>query len=290
MPPPLQRGGRSKPPSFPRGQTAPSLDAAPPLHHSQGTCTPLHADVLRSYSWSANVAGRKRWRLLAPKHAHLLRSPSGREVAWGWDADDASYSAGAAGNEDSALPVGGPGRFPGLALALALSVEVVQVRRSSNSSSCRRHCSCPVLAPRCSLKASTPLSRTPVRSRQAAGQRSSLLAASATALWAHGAPPPHANAPCHVQEAGEAIFVPSGWYHTVENLEDTLSINHNWLNAHNVHWAWALARRECAEAAAGIEDCQPLCRRGAAAARCLACAAMLSALRSPRLASPRLAC
>lgn len=33
----------------------------------QGTCTPLHADVLRSHSWSANVAGRKRWRLLPPQ-------------------------------------------------------------------------------------------------------------------------------------------------------------------------------------------------------------------------------
>ncbi len=29
-----------------------------------------------------------------------------------------------------------------------------------------------------------------------------------------------------IQVAGEAIFVPSGWHHTVENLEDTLSINH----------------------------------------------------------------
>lgn len=33
----------------------------------QGTSTPLHADVLRSYSWSANIAGRKLWRLLAPQ-------------------------------------------------------------------------------------------------------------------------------------------------------------------------------------------------------------------------------
>ena len=30
----------------------------------------------------------------------------------------------------------------------------------------------------------------------------------------------------HVQGTGEAIFVPSGWHHTVQNLEDTLSINH----------------------------------------------------------------
>jgi hypothetical protein len=37
-----------------------------------------------------------------------------------------------------------------------------------------------------------------------------------------------------IQEAGETIFVPSKWYHTVENLEPTLSINHNWLNSCNI--------------------------------------------------------
>lgn len=30
----------------------------------------------------------------------------------------------------------------------------------------------------------------------------------------------------HVQDKGEAIFVPSGWHHMVANIEDTLSINH----------------------------------------------------------------
>lgn len=50
--------------------------------------------------------------------------------------------------------------------------------------------------------------------------------------------------------------MPSGWHHTVTNLEDTLSINHNWLNAFNLHWGWALLRREHAEAAAAIEDCR----------------------------------
>jgi hypothetical protein len=31
-----------------------------------GSHTPLHADVLRSYSWSANICGHKRWRLFPP--------------------------------------------------------------------------------------------------------------------------------------------------------------------------------------------------------------------------------
>ena len=40
-----------------------------------------------------------------------------------------------------------------------------------------------------------------------------------------------------VQEPGELLFVPSGWYHQVENLTDCISINHNWLTPHNAHWA-----------------------------------------------------
>ncbi|GIL99699.1 hypothetical protein Vretimale_4849 [Volvox reticuliferus] len=37
-----------------------------------GTWTPLHSDVLRSHSWSANVCGRKRWLMLHPRYTHLL--------------------------------------------------------------------------------------------------------------------------------------------------------------------------------------------------------------------------
>lgn len=39
-----------------------------------GSCTPMHHDVLCSYSWSANLAGRKRWALFHPRHTpRLLR-------------------------------------------------------------------------------------------------------------------------------------------------------------------------------------------------------------------------
>ena len=37
-----------------------------------------------------------------------------------------------------------------------------------------------------------------------------------------------------IQETGDVIFVPSGWHHQVLNLEDTISINHNWFNGANV--------------------------------------------------------
>ncbi|KAK5973582.1 JmjC domain-containing protein 4 [Trichostrongylus colubriformis] len=38
-----------------------------------------------------------------------------------------------------------------------------------------------------------------------------------------------------VQNPGEIVFVPTNWYHQVHNLEDTISINHNSLNASNIY-------------------------------------------------------
>ena len=40
------------------------------------------------------------------------------------------------------------------------------------------------------------------------------------------------------------LFVPPGWHHTVLNTTDALSINHNWINAHSLHWTWALLRAQ----------------------------------------------
>jgi hypothetical protein len=42
---------------------------------------------------------------------------------------------------------------------------------------------------------------------------------------------------CATRVSVQALFVPSGWHHSVENLEDTLSINHNWINGFNVAWS-----------------------------------------------------
>lgn len=41
-----------------------------------------------------------------------------------------------------------------------------------------------------------------------------------------------------LQKAGEAIFVPCGWQHEVRNLEETLSINHNWITTANIDQTW----------------------------------------------------
>ncbi|KAM3964742.1 LOW QUALITY PROTEIN: jumonji domain containing 4 [Aphomia sociella] len=47
-----------------------------------------------------------------------------------------------------------------------------------------------------------------------------------------------------IQEQGDAIFVPSGWHHQVFNLLDTISINHNWINACNLEFVYR-ALRNC---------------------------------------------
>ncbi|KAI8477296.1 MAG: hypothetical protein J3K34DRAFT_515949 [Monoraphidium minutum] len=166
-----------------------------------GSWTPLHADVLRSYSWSANAAGAKHWLLLPPAAAGLLGHRRRRgELPPDFFLEDltalrsgACVGGGGGGCEDGG---GGeeegavdPGDYPGLAAARKLLYEVVQ-------------------------------------------------------------------------GPGDALFVPSGWHHTVVNLTDCISINHNWLNAHNAHWAWRLLEREHALATASLEDCRDTCGSG----------------------------
>lgn len=46
-----------------------------------GSVTALHADVLFSYSWSVNVAGHKRWRLVPADQRELVSDPATRPRA-----------------------------------------------------------------------------------------------------------------------------------------------------------------------------------------------------------------
>ena len=43
----------------------------------QGTWTPMHVDVARSFSWSVNVCGRKKWLMVPPSRAKRLRHRDG---------------------------------------------------------------------------------------------------------------------------------------------------------------------------------------------------------------------
>lgn len=43
----------------------------------KGTYTPLHSDVFGSFSWSANVVGRKKWYFFPPGTEQSLRDSNG---------------------------------------------------------------------------------------------------------------------------------------------------------------------------------------------------------------------
>ena len=58
-----------------------------------------------------------------------------------------------------------------------------------------------------------------------------------------------------LQGPKEIIFVPSGWYHQVTNVTDTLSINHNWFNGTNIDYIWIKLERELKRVQAEMADC-----------------------------------
>ncbi|KOB52195.1 JmjC domain-containing protein 4 [Operophtera brumata] len=57
-----------------------------------------------------------------------------------------------------------------------------------------------------------------------------------------------------IQEQGDAIFVPSGWYHQVENQLDTISINHNWNNGCNIKFMWDVLNKSLIDVEHEIEQ------------------------------------
>jgi hypothetical protein len=49
------------------------------------------------------------------------------------------------------------------------------------------------------------------------------------------------------QNAGEIVFVPATWKHSVRNLEETVSINHNWITTANLDCTWDCLCREMSD-------------------------------------------
>lgn len=60
------------------------------------------------------------------------------------------------------------------------------------------------------------------------------------------------------QKENESIFVPSGWYHQVHNITDTISVNHNWLNGCNIQQIWKNLAFSMQQVIAEIEDCRQM--------------------------------
>lgn len=112
------------------------------------TFTPYHRDVLSSYSWSANVLGKKRWLFVQP-----------------------------GGETEKALLSSSSGDLPhdiSTVVAVDAADDVIAIEQAS----------------------------------------------------------------------GNAIFVPSDWHHQVENVVDTVSCNHNWINGCNILKVWEHLRAE----------------------------------------------
>lgn len=61
-----------------------------------------------------------------------------------------------------------------------------------------------------------------------------------------------------VQRAGQTVFVPSGWHHQVWNLEDTISVNHNWFNGCNIHCIWNALFSTFKAVLREIDDCKDM--------------------------------
>lgn len=61
-----------------------------------------------------------------------------------------------------------------------------------------------------------------------------------------------------IQKSGQTLFVPSNWHHQVWNLEDTISINHNWFNGCNINQIWLSLFEQYNEVLHEIEDCRDM--------------------------------
>lgn len=126
------------------------------------TFTPLHADVYRSYSWSSNICGIKKWTFFPPNQEDLFKDKYGNMV----------YDIRQVCKED----------FPNFEQAKRIVL---------------------------------------------------------------------------YQKDGETVFVPSGWFHQVENIGAAISINHNWANACNLKHTFGSLKKDlddCTRAIMDIKD------------------------------------
>ncbi|GFR79015.1 jmjC domain-containing protein 4-like [Elysia marginata] len=134
----------------------------------KGSWTPFHSDVLRSYSWSANICGRKKWIFFPPGVEEMLKDPYG-QLVFDLRSDDLADLK----------------KYPNAAQALDQAIVITQ-------------------------------------------------------------------------SAGEIVFVPSGWHHQVFNLEDTISINHNWMNGCSIQHTWDFLKTRLGAVQREIADCQEM--------------------------------
>eukprot|EP00127_Corallochytrium_limacisporum_P004344 Clim_evm27s158 gene=Clim_evmTU27s158 len=155
-----------------------------------GTSTPLHHDVMGSYSWSANVFGRKLW---------LVVGPASASVAAEWE-----HSRTLLTRELISEIVINPSQF-----------------------------------------VSDRPQRWNLRNRSTKTGREDSRMDPLTVYTV-------------LQEPGETIFIPSGWYHEVLNLTDCISVNHNWFCGTNLDQIMDLLHAEFLAAVDSLTDIRSL--------------------------------
>ncbi|XP_028128145.1 2-oxoglutarate and iron-dependent oxygenase JMJD4 [Diabrotica virgifera virgifera] len=165
---------------------------------SNGTWTPFHADVFSSYSWSANVFGKKRWLIFPPGNEEILRNSLG----------DLPYDV--EGKE-----------------SISIARDCMSIRTESISIA----------------KESISTAKESISSR-----KESMLIRSG-----HSS---DTDKQCIevVQNPGEAIFIPSGWYHQVQNISYAISVNHNWVNGCNINMMYESLLRALNDVKEEIKD------------------------------------
>lgn len=61
-----------------------------------------------------------------------------------------------------------------------------------------------------------------------------------------------------IQESGTCLFVPSSWYHQVKNIDDSVSINHNWFNGCNIDFILNNIDNNLKAVETEISDCKDM--------------------------------
>jgi hypothetical protein len=60
-----------------------------------------------------------------------------------------------------------------------------------------------------------------------------------------------------IQEPGDTIFVPGGWWHCVINLEFSMAITQNWLPPQSLPSVWAQIKKDWPKFALYVETKSP---------------------------------
>eukprot|EP01138_Halocafeteria_seosinensis_P002745 gb/GECG01002806.1/.p1 GENE.gb/GECG01002806.1/~~gb/GECG01002806.1/.p1 ORF type:complete len:589 (+),score=59.46 gb/GECG01002806.1/:1-1767(+) len=206
----------------------------------EGSWTPIHHDVLCSYSWSANVEGFKLWLLFPPEEVPRLIGQAGTAVGssskspdWNTLGDREGYYVKTA-DYHANIPTS------------AIHIHDFSGKSSGSSG----------------LQALIE-SLLPEKSSELVDAQELF-----EAVGKHADEVTSVKAFALLQSPGEVVFIPSHWYHQVINVSSPLhnrmgpnqeivvSVNHNWFNGHAILKICGFMEREFDEVQQSLYDCR----------------------------------